>query len=330
MKLTLVFVCFFCVLPINASELGQFSSKGLYRETNEGIYMRSLEFTALNHRRDLFWEYEGSVPNTHDLGLDLLINDGHSREFDIKGQRLRLIYGHQFDSNSAILLKFGAHQYKASPRFNNFSQGDIKHSNPVFDFQYLLKSKTSRQKFFLEYENVYLRLQLPAGVSNHLRFFNLGYDGNLQLSPNHTLSGGFVHRFYSDENQRTEANINSVHKIANNPWIPWLGVGINYLSTKKNINGYWTPRSQTGAGPRIQWSYWHSQVFSAGLYSNINYFYNSSNKENGVGHYTAAMFWIGDRNKFHAILELVRMDSEQDRGSPWHENDISITLSHPW
>jgi len=125
-------------------------------------------------------------------------------------------------------------------------------------------------------------------------------------------------------------NLNTVHRFSENPLIPWLGVGVQYLGSKKNLDGYWTPRSQSSIGPRLQWSYWHSEVFAAGLYSNINYYYNSTNKDYGIGHYTAAMFWIGNRNEFHGILELVRMDSQQDLGSPWNENDIVFTLSYPW
>ena len=328
LKFSIVLLIF--SLSVQAKELGMMSAKTAYRETNEGIYMRSLELIGINHRRELFWPYEGSEIGTHDLGADVLLNDGHSRDFDITGQRFRLIYGHQFNEFSALSFKAGAHQYKARSRYPNSGIGEIEHSNPVFETTYYLRVGRAKNRFLVEYDNVYLRLQLPAGVSNHLRYLNFSYDTNIDISATHRVSGGATQRFYSDSNQRIEMNLNTVHRFSENPLIPWLGVGVQYLGSKKNLDGYWTPRSQSSIGPRLQWSYWHSEVFAAGLYSNINYYYNSTNKDYGIGHYTAAMFWIGNRNEFHGILELVRMDSQQDLGSPWNENDIVFTLSYPW
>lgn len=299
-----------------------------YRETQESIYMRSLDLTARNKRRELFWPYEGSKSGGHDLGMDFQLNDGTSREYEIEGQRMRLIYGHQYSEQWHFEAKLGAHRSKATGR-NGSSSGVLEHTNPVGELQLYHQREDGRHRLFLEYENVYTRLQLPAALSEYLRYFNIGYQGDYYVSKTHHLTGGVTQRFYSDTNKRIEANVSTMHKFSDHLFMPWLGVGISYLGTAQNRPGYWTPRSQTAYGPRIGWSYWHSPMFSAGLYSNINHYYNSSNKDSGIGHYTALMFWIGDRNKFHAVVELVRMDSAQDLGSEWDENDVFITLSHP-
>lgn len=299
-----------------------------YKETQESIYMRSVDLMARNHRRQLFWPYEGSQSGTHDLGVDFQLNDGTSREFSFEGQRVRLIYGHQFSESLQVEAKLGGHRYKAVARTDAFT-APIEHSNPVGEVQLNHLRNDGKHSVFVEYDNVYTRLQLPASLSEHLRYFNLGYKGDYHFHKKHHLTGGVTQRFYSDTNKRIEANVSSMHRFGDHPLMPWLGLGVSYLGTSQNRPGYWTPRSQSAYGPRIGWSYWHSELFSAGLYSNINHYYNSSNKDTGIGHYTAVMMWFGNRNKFHAILELVRMDSTQDLGSKWDENDVLLTFSYP-
>lgn len=290
--------------------------------------MRTLDLEGRNHRRDLFWPYEGSLSGGHDFGADLQLNDGTSREYEIKGERLRFLYAHQFSDELLVESKIGLHHYQADSRGNS-RYTSVEHITPAAELKLQHKHSQGRQEIYTIYDNLYTRLQLPASFSQNLRYLTLGYRGTYRFSPSHEVTGGLLQRFYSDSNRRLEANVSSMHKLSTHELFPWLGFGVSYLDTASNRVDYWTPRSQTAYGPRISWSYWHSELFSMGIFSDINYYYDSSSKESGWGHYTAMMLWLGNRNKLHAILELVRMDSAQNDSSGWFENDFVLTLNYP-
>ncbi len=312
-----------------SQEKASLETRWTYKETQERIFMRTLDVRATNHRRDLFWPYEGSVSQSHDFGADLQLNDATSREYKINGERFRLTYGYQFSEEFLVDVKAGVHHYKGEPR-DVALRAEVEHSNPVGEVRLLHKNAKGNHILSFEYDNLYSLLQLPAGVSQNLRYLNVGYRGSYKVSATHEITGGVLERFYSDDNRRMDLNISSMHKFSSHELFPWLGFGASYLDSKKNVVGYWTPRSQTSYGPRISWSYWHSNLFSMGIFSDINYYYDSSSKDSGIGHYTAMMFWLGDRNKLHGILELVRMDSAQNNSSEWFENDISLTVHYPF
>lgn len=311
-----------------ADEKGLLGTKVSYKETQERIFMRVFELQARNHRRDLFWPYENALSGGHDFGVDLQINDATSKQYDIEGKRFRLIYGHQSSESFYFEAKLGAHYYEADARSSSRDL-TVEHTNPVGELKLQHKHAKGRHEVYGIYDNLYTLLQLPAGVSQNLRYLSLGYRGTYRFTKKHELTGRVLQRFYSDDNRRLEVNASSMHKLADHELFPWLGFGFSYLDTDKSRPGYWTPRSQTSFGPRISWSYWHSELFSVGIFSDINYYYDSSSKDSGIGHYTAMMFWLGNRNKLHGILELVRMDSAQNNSSGWFENDIMLSFNYP-
>lgn len=312
----------FC-LPLGAEvERGLLQNRLGYRETQENFFMRTYELEVRNHRRDLLWEYQGQQPNQFDFGLDTYISDTSSPDYQIKGQRYRALIGYQKEKNWYFEARLGAHRYQAKNAAEK-----IEHTTPSGELRVRHRTEKTRQRIDLEYDQLYTKLQLPGAIDENLRTLSLTYQGEYSPREVERYSSRVIYRWYSDENERFEGYLDYARQIHSSPWVPWVGIGVSHLSTQRNINGYWTPRSQSSWGPRLAWFYWRDETFSLSFYSSIAHYYDASSKNTGLGHYTALVLYLGDRNKVHGLIELVRMDSRQD--SQWHENNVFLSLNLP-
>ena len=323
-RFLLISLTIFASAPLFCAEKAIIGARFSHKETSEAISMNSYQLGGINHRRDLFWPYADEEVTSQDLGVIATLNPGSSREYDFEGQKLGLSFGKKYSDKAYFTLQAGFHRVKGTS-----AREEIVHSSPSLESSLKLKSDKTNHKFSLDYDLSYEDLQLPAGINQNLRTLGLRYYFSHSFAKNQKIYTSIGQKFYSGSNSRTQADSSYMIKPSESEWMPWFGFGFEYLSTSKNVTGYWTPRNQTSYGPRFEWSYWQNQYFSSSFGSQVNRYYDSSAKKSGWGHYTALSFYLGDRDQMHGEIEFVRMDSTQE-GGKWHENDLNLSFNYPF
>lgn len=299
MVLVWLFIIF--IQNVSAIEPQRVSFNTSTESASDDLLLQKYNIEYSNHRRNLFWNYNGVHEEANDYGAELNITKGILNS-SFKGFELELFYGKKIDFNTYVQMSIGHHHLDAA----------IKTQIIPYSFNYQKVYEKINIDFKFKSDFFYNETASQVPVSNGLiaKTFNLG----INYSPASSVRIPFNVRksIISDGNISTNATLSVMYGSSYPKWI-WIGIGFQNMGHDNNKAGYWSPESFYSYGPKLEFSTNITANTQAGFSINEAIIKEKNFNQGRASSYSVSASY-GDRNTKKYTIQASHNKSAQGSG----------------
>jgi hypothetical protein len=292
---------------------------GITSQSNDDDFdSRTFSLSYRNHRRGWFWPWQEAASSGPDWGLNLDRTRGTYGQTEFRSVHVQATLGTYLNAESYIQAQAGQHALQTDLGDRTITSHSL---SAIFgegrDFG--LQLEASR-------DFIYPEGAVPGGIAQQMTARD--YTGSVRWRPAYRwrLLGQGNRREYDDENNSHQGTMSILYGVSPEwPWI-WAGVGAQYLSFKRQVADYWSPKRFTAYGLRFDSSFPITQRLTGTAAANLDKL--DEDGSTGTGYYLQAGVQYRLHGELYARLDLTGSKSIQ-RTTTWSSNSIIFWLSSP-